>query len=199
MSNGHLNRPHEFPMATKYKDGIGQTFLALPKSDVPNLVAEFVEMLELAPTEQYCTCEWIIHPEDVANEIPEGKRRKRRGAAAWDCWVHTKQGFIMGFFTWVFTVRDVAKPTVKTPDQWNDEDTEYRIVDWDGFENVKRDDTMTKEEFIKRRGSSTVQPVFRDTAKSDVSIPRMSDVPNPYSEADIADFIRRWRQAYEGS
>lgn len=190
---------HAYESAGYNRTNTPTPWFHLLKKDIPALAAKFVEMLELAPTEQYCTCEWIIHPEDVANEVPEGKRRKRRGAASWDCWVHTKQGFIMGFFTWVFTVRDVAKPTVKTPDQWNDEDTEYRIVDWDGFENVKRDDTMTKEEFIKRRGSSTVQPVFRDTAKSDVSIPRMSDVPNPYSEADIADFIRRWRQAYEGS
>lgn len=81
-----------------------------PKSSVPALVVEYIAEIVTAPTNKYCTCEWIIHPDDI--ELPEGvKRRMRKGQTSWDCWIHTKEGLVLGFFTWVFTARKEPDPS----------------------------------------------------------------------------------------
>lgn len=116
---------HPKPLLLPPKDGeILCTYLSLPHKDIPALVAEYVNAMETQETNKWCRCEWIIHPDDV--EIPdnhcrdcnahhddvthqEGQghifrgKRMRRGDQADDCPVHTKEGFLLYFFEWVFT------------------------------------------------------------------------------------------------
>lgn len=79
-------------------------WLHFPVASMPTLVEQYVKAIEIEQTNKYCTCEWIVHPDDT--ELAEGARRIRKGEASPDCWVHTKEGFILGFFTWVFKVRE---------------------------------------------------------------------------------------------
>lgn len=111
------------------KDGvIPCNYLALPHRDIPALVVEYVAAMETQETNDWCRCEWIIHPDDVkvadnacrecgherTHDIHNADRephydhafrgkRMRRGDQAPDCPVHTKEGFLMYFFEWVFT------------------------------------------------------------------------------------------------
>jgi len=76
-------------------------YISLPALDIPKLAEEYIAAMEVQRTDDWCRCEWIIHPDDV--DLPKGKRRKRRGEQADDCPVHTKEGFLIYFFEWVFT------------------------------------------------------------------------------------------------
>lgn len=89
----------------------GDHLLTFVKKEIPSLVTKYVGMIELERTNKICRCEWIIHPDDV--NAPEGKRRLRRGQTVDDCPVHTKEGFLLYFFEWVFTRR---VPGFETPD-----------------------------------------------------------------------------------
>src|ERR1700752_2367833 len=88
-------------------DPWGALWLSLPVANMPALVAEYVKAIEIEQTNKFCKCEWIVHPDDT--HLAEGARRIRKGEAAPDCWVHTKEGFLLGFFDWLFKVRE--KPT----------------------------------------------------------------------------------------
>lgn len=61
-------------------------------------IGQYVRAIETETTEKWCRCEWIIHPDDVNKR--KGTRRKRRGDTHFDCPVHTREGFIMGFLIW---------------------------------------------------------------------------------------------------
>lgn len=76
-------------------------YISIPALDIPKLAVQYIEAIETQRTDDWCRCEWIIHPDDV--NLPKGKRRKRRGDQADDCPVHTKEGFLIYFFEWVFT------------------------------------------------------------------------------------------------
>lgn len=104
----------------------------IPKSELVTKVWDYVRQMETQQTNKWCSCEWIVHPEDV--DIPEGVcrtcgcdkghrwhldlttmggppegqhqfagRRQRRGDTNAACAVHTKEGFILGFFEWLTT------------------------------------------------------------------------------------------------
>lgn len=45
-----------------------QTHFSLPKAEIPKLVKEYIKALELGNTEEWCKCEWLMHPDDV--DIP---------------------------------------------------------------------------------------------------------------------------------
>lgn len=68
---------------------------------IPDFVAQYVRLVEAETTNRICKCEWIIHPDD--ENKTEGHRRIRKGEPALDCPVHTKEGFLIGFFRWVVT------------------------------------------------------------------------------------------------
>lgn len=98
-----LERP---PLATPLGDDF--VYLSLPKHEIPSKVAEYVSAMETQRTNEWCKCQWIVHPDDV--DLPahgERKRRMRRGDTHPQCAVHTKEGFILGFFEWYF--RDVSE------------------------------------------------------------------------------------------
>lgn len=91
-------------------DPFNPDWLAVPKDGLPALIAEYVTLVSESETNEFCTCEWIVHPDDVGKTE---KRRMRRGEEKPDCWIHTKQGFILGFFTWLFKVREERRePTL---------------------------------------------------------------------------------------
>lgn len=80
-------------------------YYSVPVNTLPQMITDYVAHIETAPTKlSGCDCEWHIHPEDV--DKPEGERRVRPGAANPLCPVHTKEGFLFGFFKWAF-----AEPT----------------------------------------------------------------------------------------
>lgn len=106
--------------------GVPLKYLVLTKEEIPVLVAEYVSAIETQETNRWCRCEWIIHPEDIevqdnhcracgekrtANvhsllEIGSHQflgKRMRRGDQNPECPVHTKEGFLLYFFEWVFT------------------------------------------------------------------------------------------------
>jgi len=76
-------------------------YISLPALDIPKLAQAYIAGMEAEKTDDWCRCEWIVHPDDV--DKPKGSRRKRRGDLAWDCPLHTKEGFLIYFFEWVFT------------------------------------------------------------------------------------------------
>lgn len=49
----------------KQPNAIGDEYYSLPITDIPVLAAEYIKWLELATTKEACTCEWIIHPDDL--------------------------------------------------------------------------------------------------------------------------------------
>lgn len=76
-------------------------YISLPALDIPKLAAAYAGAMEVEETEEWCRCEWQIHPDDLLK--PKGSRRKRRVDDAPDCPIHTKEGMIIYFFEWVFT------------------------------------------------------------------------------------------------
>lgn len=74
---------------------------------LPDRVAEYVRLIELEETNRICKCEWIVHPDDV--DKPEGGRRIRKGEPHLACPVHTKEGFLIGFFRWLLVT---GKPAI---------------------------------------------------------------------------------------
>ena len=102
-------------------------YISLPALDIPKLAMDYIGAMEVQRTDDWCRCEWIIHPDDT--HVPDHRcrgckatrsdkrhdeesfqfehsfqgRRKRRGEQANDCPVHTKEGFLIYFFEWVFT------------------------------------------------------------------------------------------------
>lgn len=75
------------------------SYLYVQTDLIPEKVAEYVRLIEMENTNRICKCEWIAHPADEGKE--EGQRRVRRGEPAIDCPVHTKEGFLIGFFRWL--------------------------------------------------------------------------------------------------
>lgn len=71
-------------------------YISIPIVDIPAMAEAYVTAIETQRTNEWCRCEWIIHPED--GDKPKGKRRMKRGAEAPDCPVHTKAGFLIYFF-----------------------------------------------------------------------------------------------------
>lgn len=99
-------------------------FLSLAKHTIPDQVTAYVAAMEVQRTNEWCRCQWIVHPDDV--DLPahgERKRRMRRGDTHPQCAVHTKEGFILGFFEWVF--RD--QPEASTED--TSDPAQERITD----------------------------------------------------------------------
>lgn len=75
------------------------THIALDKRFMVDMVKRYVEEIETGETMKLCRCAWIVHPDDVNK--PEGKRRIRPGTdQAWDCPVHTREGYLLYFTEW---------------------------------------------------------------------------------------------------
>lgn len=81
-------------------------FLSIPKKEIPELAARFIDAIETQETLKWCACTWKIHPEDVGKER---QRKVRIDANEW-CVLHTKVGLILGFFAFVFGGEDANTP-----------------------------------------------------------------------------------------
>lgn len=131
-----------------FVNGLVDGIFHIAKNQMPELAAQYVSEMETQRTNDWCKCEWIIHPDDVDLDIyncgnchhPRAlhrpgadspctksgdeyhfmedcycdtwvdppKRRMRRGDTHSECAVHTKEGFLLGFFEWMF--KDEAWP-----------------------------------------------------------------------------------------
>lgn len=78
-----------------FNKGPDMEWIGIPKSVLPELVKAYVLRVETDPTEKRCLCPW----QEV--DTPKGKRKVKLNDHP-DCSVHTKEGFIKGFFDWVF-------------------------------------------------------------------------------------------------
>jgi hypothetical protein len=65
-------------------------------------IRDYVEKIETEDSGIVCSCLWRYNPLDIMNEVPPEKCRKLLHAVNELCPVHTKMGFIHGFFK--FTV-----------------------------------------------------------------------------------------------
>lgn len=90
---------------------------------MPKLAEKYVAAMETGESDEWCRCEWMIHPDDITvaadtcrvcgakkndnvhdtqhvlQHVFRG-RRKRRMDDAPDCPVHTKEGFLLYFIQW---------------------------------------------------------------------------------------------------
>lgn len=111
--------------------GMPLKYLGLTKEEIPVLVAEYVSAIETQETDKWCRCTWVTHPDDVeiidyhcrlcnlkkddaAHDVEglfsympgihqfKGKRKRKIDDDP-TCPVHTKEGFLLYFFEWVFT------------------------------------------------------------------------------------------------
>lgn len=103
----------------------------VPLARMPELVTKYVGALETEESDNWCRCEWIIHPDDVKvkygtcrecshpreHAIHASERephydhpyrgvRRRRSDTAPDCPVHTKEGLILYFLQWAMDHAD---------------------------------------------------------------------------------------------
>jgi hypothetical protein len=102
-------------------------YISLPALDIPALADAYIAAMETQETNDWCRCEWIVHPDDVnvpakhcrvCNQLKNADlhdehapefghafrgKRMRRGDQAPDCPVHTREGLVIYFFEWVFT------------------------------------------------------------------------------------------------
>lgn len=116
------NIPPEFEGFSE--NGSTQEYMALPVDKVPEAVKEYVAAIEAQRTNDWCKCFWAVHPDD--ENIPPSQcrrcgylrddhtdtsevtcynfqgRRMRKIEENPQCPVHTKEGFILGFFEWIF-------------------------------------------------------------------------------------------------
>lgn len=112
-------------LAPRLTTAVPCAYISIPAHDIPKLADEYISAMETQETNDWCRCEWIIHPDDVAvpanhcrvcrhskghfQHSEEAKdhefraRRMRRGDQAPDCPVHTREGLVIYFFEWVFT------------------------------------------------------------------------------------------------
>lgn len=81
-------------------EDVAMEFYAIPVPALPTLVDKYVDYIMTGRTDETCACEWITHPDDV--DLPFGKRRIKRGAEDPECMVHTKKGYLLGFFARLF-------------------------------------------------------------------------------------------------
>lgn len=78
-----------------FRQGPDMEWIGVPKHVMPELIQEYVKRVETDPTEERCKCEW----QEV--DTPKGKRKVKLNDHP-DCSVHSKEGFIKGFFDWLF-------------------------------------------------------------------------------------------------
>jgi hypothetical protein len=84
----------------KVEEGVSTQWLSIPVVRLEEMVRKWVDYVETAPTSQVCLCEWLIHPDDT--ELPAPKQRKKKAVEHPRCPVHTKMGYLLGFFVFSF-------------------------------------------------------------------------------------------------
>jgi hypothetical protein len=148
IENRFFHVPAQYQLPGPQGTPVGTEFLALPKRDIPMLVARYLTMIETGTTEDWCQCVWSTHPDDVdikagqcrdclhANSVHNygeenncskedcfctgyRSRRVKKISEAQECPVHTKTGLIMGLYEYLFG--EAGRPALadkRTPDEW---------------------------------------------------------------------------------
>jgi hypothetical protein len=83
---------------TPYIDGT--EFVSVPTGTLKDMIAAYVAVIETHATRETCYCEWITHPSDV--DLPRDRQRAQLKEHHDWCPVHEKQGFLLGFFVFMF-------------------------------------------------------------------------------------------------
>lgn len=91
--------------------------IQLVAAEIPAAVIAYVAWLEKTETKYTCTCSWTVHPDDVLK--PEGKRRIHRGEPDLNCKVHTREGFLLGFFTFMNNRPDTPTAELDSSDRFS--------------------------------------------------------------------------------
>jgi hypothetical protein len=100
-------------------------WVSIPKNVLPELVKAYVMRVETDPTEERCKCPW----QEV--DTPKGKRKVKLADHP-DCSVHTKEGFINGFFAFVFDEEKGTHITLTLTNE-DEEDESYPGLN-DGYQ-----------------------------------------------------------------
>jgi hypothetical protein len=74
---------------------VSDHWLNLPKREIPKFAQQYADMIETAATKEMCRCGWIM------KEMNGETKPWRQDEHPW-CPVHTKVGFILGFYEWMF-------------------------------------------------------------------------------------------------
>jgi len=96
-------------------------WMSLPKADVPNMITQYIDFIETTETDKVCRCTWAHHPDDEGKEFGKCREcglskqddvhedahtykgvRRRKVAEDPNCYIHTKEGLVRGFFEWAF-------------------------------------------------------------------------------------------------
>lgn len=94
-----------YPVAVE--EGVSTKWYSLPEVQLEELVRKWVDYVETAPTSQVCLCEWITHPDDEHLPIP--KQRRKKVVEHPRCPVHTKMGYLLGFFLFTFPPEEASE------------------------------------------------------------------------------------------
>lgn len=72
-----------------------------PEDQFRKNVEAYVTAIQTEDSGIMCACIWKLNPLDMLNQVPEKLCRKLLDTVNDDCPVHSKQGFIRGFFAWI--------------------------------------------------------------------------------------------------
>lgn len=75
-------------------------FVEMEDAELLDSIGRYVRHIEVSPSKQTCKCdvERVPKPEGASETMPQLLRVKD---IALDCPVHTKEGFLMGYFDWM--------------------------------------------------------------------------------------------------
>ena len=73
--------------------------IAIPHAELLPAIGQYVTHIETGETKVTCKCEWL-----------ETKGHFQKIAESLECPVHTKEGFLLGFFRWMFPDAEIAGP-----------------------------------------------------------------------------------------
>ncbi len=91
-------------MEVEYTSGVTKEWISIPVDELEALVRKWVDHVETAPTDDVCLCEWLFHPDDA--HLPKTKQRRKKAVEHPRCPVHTKLGYLLGFFVFTFPTEE---------------------------------------------------------------------------------------------
>lgn len=83
---------------TVIDNGVAQYARSFRKNELREAVEEYISQMQKGTTTDWCSCEWIVHPDDTDKE---DKRRLRTGQPDETCPLHTFEGRMLYFFEWL--------------------------------------------------------------------------------------------------
>jgi hypothetical protein len=78
----------------------------IPQDDLFERIGKYVTHIETGETKDTCLCEWL--------EEHNTGLKLQRVEENLECPVHTKEGFLLGFFRWMFPHDEIAGPPAES-------------------------------------------------------------------------------------